>query len=414
MRRLNWECMCLQSLLCMGVAVLAACIKPPVSGLQDVLTAPIAVEWVEASTAVPIDVRMRKLFVDATVQGSERTFLFDTGSPTILSRAFADSLALDVMGSQTGLDANGQPVTMDVAVVSEMRIGAVVFRHVPVLVFDFDDLYLGHCLFDGGVLGSELLSSGAWRIDMEKSTLEIAPSGMLPPQDPAAIVLPLHDFGYPHAPVVDYTVGGIEDKAMFDTGNAEHVVFFERIVSDDGFRENIALDTVRVGEGADGVSAGGRGPVRTQMRFTLSALWMGENNLGPIHATTRASPPTLLGAGMLDRYTITMDHGAQTFVLEGRDVVAPASTHAGYALDLTENGAIVTQLFEASNAEAAGLRLGDRVTVVDDRSLVGLDKSATCEAAQWLHERSNHSQTATLTVTREGEEHSIVVLATGD
>ena len=66
-------------------------------------------------TTVPLDIRMNKLYVSATLEDQTRAFIFDTGSPTILSQELADALGLERTGSNTGRDANGRMVTMDTA-----------------------------------------------------------------------------------------------------------------------------------------------------------------------------------------------------------------------------------------------------------------------------------------------------------
>ena len=192
-----------------------ACAPGAAPPLQQVLSRPPIVVHHEAVTTRPLEVRNQKLYLEATVHGQTRTLLFDTGSPTMLDRRFAETLGLEVVGTNTGRDANGREVTMDVAVVDTLSLGGFAARRVPVLIFDFHQLHLGRCLFDGGVLGSELLAAAAWRIDTERGALDIGPSGSFPVPE-AAVSLPLHDFGYPHAPVVDYRVGDVREPLPFD------------------------------------------------------------------------------------------------------------------------------------------------------------------------------------------------------
>lgn len=125
----------------------AGCSKPPVQDLHRVLTASPTVERTDPISTIPMDIQMNKLFVSATVHDQTRTFIFDTGSPTMLSQRFATELGLEIVGSNTGLDANGREVTMGVAMVDSLALGEVTFHRVPVLVFDFDQLYLGSCFF---------------------------------------------------------------------------------------------------------------------------------------------------------------------------------------------------------------------------------------------------------------------------
>jgi len=342
---------------------------------------------------------MNKLFVSAAVEGQTRAFLFDTGSPTILSRSLADTLGLERVGSSTGLDANGREVTMDTAVVQTLTLGDLTFHQVPVLVFDFDQLFLGPCIFDGGVLGSELLPGSVWRLDTGRDQLQIGDGSQLAPSSPI-LSAPMYDLGYPHYPVVDYAVGNVTDKALFDTGNAEELVLFSRVVQDVDVQARMVPGSARRGRGSDGVSAGGAGPVRDLLHFTLAELSMGEQPLGPLRASTRETAPTLLGAGLLDRYIVTLDGVTQRFVLEERTPPRPARREPGYNLTLEEGGTRVTQLFETSPAAAAGLQLRDRVIAIDSRPIDGPEAPERCALATLLLEEMDWAAPVELTVER--------------
>jgi len=350
-------------------------------------------------TTVPLEVRKNKLFVSAAVEGQTREFIFDTGSPTMLSRSLADSLGLEHVGSTAGRDANGRVVTMDTAVVQTLTLGDLTFHQVPVRVFDFDQLYLGPCIFDGGVLGSELLPGSVWRFDTGRGQLQIGDASQLAASSPV-LSAPMYDLGYPHYPVVDYAVGNVTDKAIFDTGNAEELVFFSRVVQDVGVQERMVSGSVRRGQGSDGVSAGGAGPVRDLMRFSLSEMSVGGLPLGPLQASTRDTAPTLLGAGLLDRYVVTLDGVTQRFVLEERVPLRPARREAGYTVTLEEGGTRVTQLFETSPAAGAGLQLGDRVIAIDSRPLDGPQAPERCALATLLLEQMDWAAPVALTVER--------------
>ena len=377
--------------------LLGACAKAPIR--ESAPARSPVLERATPLTTVPLDVRMNKLFVSAAVEGQTREFIFDTGSPTILSRSLADSIGLERVGSSTGRDANGRVVTMDTAVVQTLSLGDLTFHQVPVLVFDFDQLNLGTCIFDGGVLGSELLPGSVWRLDTGHGQLQIGDESQLAASSPV-LSAPMYDLGYPHYPVVDYAVGNVTDKAIFDTGNAEELVLFSRVVQDVGVQERMVSGSVRRGRGSDGVSAGGAGPVRDLLHFTLAELSVGEQVLGPLRASTRDSAPTLLGAGLLDRYVVTLDGVTQRFVLEERVTPRTARREAGYTITLEEDGTKVTQLFETSPAAGAGLQLGDRVVAIDSRPLDGPQPPERCALATLLLEEMDWTGPVELTVER--------------
>ena len=67
-------------------------------------------------------------------------------------------------------------------------------------------------------------------------------------------------------------------------------------------------------------------------------------------------------------------------------------------------GAEVTQLYEKSEADRAGLRLGDRVTYVNGRALSVPDDEQQCATARWLVDEFDATQPATLVIDRQGRE----------
>jgi hypothetical protein len=348
---------------------------------------------------VPFQTRVRKFYLDASVNGETHEFIFDTGSPTILSRQLADALGLEIVGRNTGRDANGTPVTMDFAIIDRLTLGDVTFTRVPVLIHDFSGLATGACLIDGGVIGSEILPGSAWRIDAAAGRLEIAESAAALAPLETALSAPLHDFGYPHAPVLDYALGEIADKALFDTGSEEEVVLFHEVADSRPARAHIVRGSVVIGEGNEGESAGGRSENRELVRFSLEDFRIGVTSPGPVRATTRAAPPSLVGAGMTDRFIVTLDYPGAAFTLSPRDAPAPERVEPGFALAFAGDGVEVVQVFQGSPADEAGLRLGDRVTAIDGRAL----RSDGCEDVLWLMSEYSEADGGALTVDRGGE-----------
>lgn len=380
--------------------------------LKAVFSAPIEIEREARMAAVPFGVKAGKLHIEASVNGHDARMVFDTGSPTILSRQLADSLDLEIIGQNTGVDANGTQVTMDVAVIESLSLGDVAFQDVPVLIFDFSDLSLGPCLIRDGVLGSEIFPGSAWQIDLEAQEIRIAESaGDLGIAD-TAFSTALHDFGYPHAPIVDYAIGKLEDKALFDTGSAKTVSLFEKAMNTPAVEKATVSRSSRTGRGIEGVSAGGQGEAMALRSLELKGLTLGSHQTGKLRAVSRSVPPSLLGAGLLSYYTITLDYPGKRFVLEPRSVPGAKNTASGYSVMLVEDEAKVVQLFDKSEAAKAGLEFGDVIKSVNGMSLVAEDGDSLCEKALWLADEFDPSKSADLIVVRNGKEVTINVPAT--
>lgn len=401
-----------------GFAVVALLAVASVSGVEssaqdarvrELVSRPIVVERGAAVSATPIEERAGKLFLRGSVNGQDREFIFDTGSPSLLTRQFADDLGLETVGQNTGVDANGNAVTMDFAVLDTLQLGEVTFHNVPVLIFDPMEIDGGRCFFDGGVIGSEVFPGSAWRIDPERNRLLIADSVDALGEPAGAISAPLHDIGYPHAPIFDYGVGEIEDKALFDTGSSAVVSLFGGLLDDPSVKRQMAADTVIAGRGYEGVSAGGWGEVVDLVRFNLARLRLGSGELTGARATTRATPPTLLGAGVLDSHVVTLDYPNGRILLDERSEQTSPRPEGGYRIALVGDHAEVVQLFGKSAAATAGLKLGDRVAAVQGRSLEGLSGEEMCAAAWWLSDGFDATAETVVELVRDGESVEVVV-----
>ena len=142
--------------------------------LRDALSKPIKIERDEVVTSIPLQTRSGMLHLTASINDFTGEFVFDTGSPTIIDQTIAEKLNLKILGENTGLDSNGREVTMRIALAEKITLGGTSFYDVPVMVHDYGSVPLGKCYLPNGVIGSELLPGGVWRIDLSNQSLKIS------------------------------------------------------------------------------------------------------------------------------------------------------------------------------------------------------------------------------------------------
>lgn len=363
---------------------------------------PIEVTRSQDVETVPLIPHMGKFAVQASANGVERSFVFDTGSPTLISQELADQLGVTVVGSNTGRDANGQPFTTKIGLLDQLTIGGLAFTNVPVLIADFRVADPDGCFFDGGVIGSNIFPGSVWHFDGARNLLQIArDAGDLPAlhEGARAHVSRLYADAYPYAPVFDYALGEMKDRALFDTGSSDTVVLFDRLLGNSQVEQSIVRGSKSKGRGSHGVSAAGIGEIDDLLRFDLDGLTVGDA-LPRLPGTTRNAPPSLVGLGILDRYDVTLDYPGGRMLLQERDTPAPSTDFPGYALMMRDGAAEVVQLFDGSAAKKAGLRLGDRVVAIDGRSLAM--QEGACAASRWLAQDRPTHRAQVLTVLRDG------------
>ena len=376
---------------------------------QSVFQQEIRIERDAPVSTLAFDWRLRKIFIPAHVNGQSGDFIFDTGSPTILSRALAETLELDIIGQNTGRDAHGAELVMDIAVVETIRLGDVVFHDVPVMVFDFSTLDQGACFMRDGVIGSEILAGSAWRLDLSRQTLTIAANADALSALPEGPDSALHDFGYPHMPIIDYAIGEMQDKALFDTGFGGDLALFERAADMPTVQRRIARGSVQTGTGRAGESAGGWSEPQTLTRARLDAVTLGETALPRLYSDLRPIPPTLFGAGLLNTHVVTLDYPGGRIALSPLHSPLAASPPPDFSIGLVGDHAELVRLYEDTPAARAGLQIGDAVLYVDGRQLPTQPLDARCETAHWLADELDAHSVRTLTIWRDGETHTVTI-----
>ncbi len=381
-------------------------IKQP--SLGEVLSKPIKIERTAPVTEVAITLRSGKIYLQATIIDFAGEFVFDTGSPTILDQTVAEELDLKIIGENTGRDANGNEVSMKIAVADSITFGGTVFYDVPVMVHDSASVPLSKCYISNGVLGSELLPGSAWRLDLSQASLKIASHINELPALEGTKSTPLNLFGYPFAPIVDYSIGRYSDKALFDTGNASEVALFADIERDKWVRKEIDPKTIEEGRGRLGTSAGGIGDVVPLKNFQIKALSVGNYAIGRTQVQSRPIPPTLIGAGILKSHTVTLDYPNAQFLISPSASPLVQKPHSGFALTVNGDKVEVTQIFDASDAQKAGLLLGDKVVEINGSGLSVSTDTERCETSLWLSSEFDAGSVKTIKINRDDELIEIV------
>ena len=398
-----------------GLGFLLSCYSLGLSGqtnsedLSDILSQSIRIERNETVTSVPFKMRSGMPYIDATINDFTGEFVFDTGSPTVVDQTVAKKLGLRVIGENIGRDANGKEVTMKIAVADSISLGGTVFFDVPVMVYDYSSIPLGPCYLPNGVLGSELLPGGVWRMDMTDASLQIAANVEHLEFLGGSKKVPLHTFGYPFAPIVDYSIGRFSDKALFDTGYASQLALFGPIEQDKRVQKQIDRSTIERGRGRLGTSAGGVGDVVPLRTFQLKSLKIGDYRLENVSVQTRQVPPTLIGAGLLNSHIVTLDYVNAEFSLSPFPSPPRHQPRPGFSLHLNGDKIEVAQVFDSFSAKNSGLLLGDQIVEIDGFSPSLSTEDERCEASRWLSDQLDLISIKSMKISRNGESREIIL-----
>lgn len=331
---------------------------------------------------LPITIENNKIYLNAAVNGKTFRFIFDSGSPTVLTKAVADQLGLDSFGSNTGSDANGQRVTMEQVQINTLALGRVEFKDFTALVFDPTGLDVASCMLEGGVIGSDLFPLAVWQLNAENKTLSLASSTDDLKHIKPAKRVPLLQFGYPYAPIFDYEVGKkYRDKLMLDTGAPVEFTLAEPVF-EALLRESQADGSV-VGTGYDGESAASVTEPREMARFHVESIKMGELRLKDVEGPVRSKAPTLMGARILESHVVTLDYinnSAYFLPIKARKPTKEASVQFRMVAGRVQ----VSYLADDSRSKQKGVELGHTVLAINGVDVSNIDDSTRCEKVRWL------------------------------
>ncbi len=366
------------------ILLVSTCLSPLLAQLPELLKTKPYIENEGFMSSVPIKTEGNKIFLQAQANGSSYQFILDTGSPTILTRKVANDLGLKIEGANKGQDANGKLVTMDLAILDRLTIGQVRFRNIPVFIFDTDHLPAGKCMFDGGVIGSEIMPLLCWQIDFQKKALTLTDDSGRLHHIKQAQKSKLKVGGYPFHPIVEYKINHeFTDNAMFDTGSSE-LLHLNQLALAELKKQKIIKRDVTQGFGSFGVSAGGLGQDSTFHLVSLDKLSIGELLFEDIEVWSRTVPPTLIGSKVFETHVVTLDYGKETvYFSKYKDQEQPHESF-GFRPYLSQNSVVVAFIEEPSRAVQAGIKLHDQILSMNQEDLVYITETQYCEVFEML------------------------------
>jgi hypothetical protein len=162
--------------------------------------------------------------------------------------------------------------------------------------------------------------------------------------------------------------------AMFDTGSPEYLAIsppdFE------GAKRAGGNGQTSSGYGSLGGSLGGQAPNGNQRQAHLETMSIGAMELGRVGATLRESPPSLLGASILEHFVVTLDARSESAYFDKYREGPFARSSFGFSLAFDAEIAIAL-VWDDSPAAKAGLRAGQRLI-----SINGVATTSSCEGIQ--------------------------------
>ena len=246
-----------------------------------------------------------------SINGSSRSFIFDTGGQTSLSPDLCQELGLKIVTKIQVKDVNNQSISYPVVELEclETSDKGINFKNIPVL-------QMGHFSFDCfgvvGLIGSDLLANMILEIDSKQQIITITTAEK---QTNVSLrkSVPFVEEGV--MPIIELQAGlGNGIKVLFDTGSSGFVSLktsdYERLSTSRAF-ENVIEG---YGEGGLGVAGVAKARVIHRVHFPLVSF--AGTRFCHVFAETSDTPYTLLGMKLLDYGKLTIDYSRHRFYFE--------------------------------------------------------------------------------------------------
>ncbi|HZB92456.1 MAG TPA: aspartyl protease family protein [Stellaceae bacterium] len=358
----------------------------------------------DPGATVPFSLNGRWIVVEASIDdGAPRPFMFDTGGLNAVTPDVAKELGSPVVADTNVAGVGSSLVAASIIEGQKITIGTAVLSDQKIRVFDLPNAFLDRGARPrlAGMIGSEVLSKYAVRINYQKRLLTLMSGNQFTP--PAnSIVVPLRIRLTKEDGLISATlpaeIENIPAEFTLDTGSAGQISLSGKFENEhrllDRYPKFIELLTVGgiggyvksdialgnhlkfagidlsdpvVSRPAD-FRAGGEWPVR----------WhdLGEGVRREVLKTGMADG--LLGAGVLSHFVVTINYQTQRAYFEplGQFKLATALFGLGLSVDKpTHDSFKVIDILPKSPAEGAGIGVGDRIVAVDGKPATDLSLS---------------------------------------
>lgn len=323
-----------------------------------VVAFPLAAQ--EYQARLPYRVVGGKMLVEMILNGTPRSFFFDTGGRTALTDVLCEELGLPVVDSMTVTDANSNKAVYPVVSIASLLTPdkRINFRNVPAMKLQRHIPF--ECFGADGLIGSDLLVHMIVEIDGDSKTITLTSAEKV-----STISLrKMLPFVRPRMPVILVQAGaGNNITCLFDTGCSGFLLLrkadFEALEAVDSFT------VLSEGYGESSIGVGGMGDNDISHRLQFPLLSLGPTKFKNVVVETSSPPYTLLGVKLLDYGKVTLDYPRARFYFEARETENDlAGKQYKFSLRVKDGDLVVSTVWGETREL---MQVGDKVTRINGK-----------------------------------------------
>ncbi|TRX70675.1 aspartyl protease family protein [Carboxylicivirga sp. M1479] len=346
-------------------------------------------------TELPFEYEHDKIVVEATMNGVKGRYLLDTGAMCIL---FKDSTEqeLDVIQVMNVGDASGKKQKAEVVRLPIIEIGSLKYANIPALyVNEFAGPF--KCLGYKGLIGSNLLRFGAFKIDWDQQIIIIADSF----QSIGCKVddgVKMHVNKQQSSPFAKVKVNDKNIKwVLIDTGSGDSFSLHNQTAA--WLQKKNKIDAPDyISSGANSHGAWGASEHETQIFGNVNVM-VGNANFSKLAVET-ASGQSKIGMKLLKHTNFVLDYPQKRFFFNV-ECNKPLSLNSfGLDLIMKDDQFIVNGVWKGTKAERLGIERGD---VLEDIEGVDFKDASACEVFLTLKDQTQHQDEITFVFRKPDE-----------
>jgi hypothetical protein len=324
-------------------------------GAIDPSTLPVTIPYSYLADHIVVD----------TGFGTDKTFpmMLDTGAPLNVSADLVKQFGFPVIGKQEA-QAGGGTITSDQVGVDTVTMGGLTVDKVVGITPWVDSDNPLSCVTENGLVGGNAMSDAVWQIDYQAKTVTVSESTEGIDHVDGAIKVPYQpQAGLGESPIVGFALGDSGLPFLVDTGSSFGIVAAPKDLERVGITIPADAPTVK------NRIAGAAGTFDVDIAYIPTQIGLNDTTKidYPIGAGDIVANIGNIGNAFLSQFIVTFDFPNATIYLDpiaDDDTVAPPAVQ-GATIGWDGKTAIVSSVAVGSDADKAGLKLGDVVTEVD-------------------------------------------------
>ncbi|GAA5088967.1 hypothetical protein GCM10023210_13210 [Chryseobacterium ginsengisoli] len=323
-----------------------------------------------------------------SINGKMYNFLFDSGSPTVISHAIYNELNLTKKYKRSVKDSNENTQQQIFTELPEMIVDQIVFKNIGAIVLDFDSAELS-CLKIDGIIGANQMAKLFWRISYTENLLEATEDLSVFNLKDYSTVIPFEP-QLQSTPIVKTRLFDKDIDFTFDTGFSGRFEMAEKKFDP----KNVKTKIETFGTRSTGAFGAAKAVAGTIFRADLLNLGNGifRNELISTSTSDR------LGNEFLIDFSFIFDWKNNKIYMK-RIKTNPLKLESfGFTYRFIDKKPVVAFLFQQGNFP---LKIGDSIISINDIMLDNLDHDSACY--YFINRIEKDQKTITIKIKRDGK-----------